>query len=291
MTRWSPLLAAALTLGLGNSRASADRATPTGGGGRIHRLVIVRRSAVYLRPLDFEMGSSEPDLVAALIRCKREPLPDRCDETTFANESPPHREHVAGFWMARTEVTVAEYARCVAVGRCAPAGYAGGAVRFEKPNFPVTFVSYDDARRYCAFRGGRLPTEAEFERAARGAERRVYPWGNNFHARLANHGRLGVDTTDASDGFAELSPVGSFPDGATPEGVLDLAGNVAEWTLDPYGSTYGSPSPHGERAVRGGGFDSSAAFLRGAARAGKLPQSREPALGFRCVWAVKPLDD
>jgi formylglycine-generating enzyme required for sulfatase activity len=285
--RWLSLLAVGLALGLVESRAAGG--TESGGG--VRRVVIARSAAVYLAPLDIEMGSTEPDLVAALVRCKREALPDRCDETTFANESPPHREHVAGFWIARNEVTVADYARCVAVGRCAPAGYAGGAVRFERPNFPVTFVTYDDARRYCAFRGGRLPSEAEFERAARGAERRVYPWGNNWSARLANHGRLGVDTTDASDGFAELAPVGAFPNGATPEGVLDLAGNVAEWTLDPYGSTYGSPSPRGERVVRGGGFDGSAAFLRGAARAGKLPQSREPALGFRCVWAVKPLSD
>src|ERR1700759_5060883 len=97
----------------------------------------------------------------------------------------------------------------------------GGAQRFNRPNFPVTFVTFDDAQRYCAFQGGRLPTEAEFERAARGVARRAFPWGQSYHSKLSNHGRLGVDATDSSDGFAELSPVGSFPDGATPEGVLD----------------------------------------------------------------------
>ena len=245
--------------------------------------------AAYLRPLTFEMGSNEAEVLAALVSCKREPLPDRCDETTFANEMPSHREQVKGLWMARTEVTVAEYARCVAAGRCTRAAFEGGAVRFEQPRFPVTFVTYDDARRYCAFRGGRLPTEAEFERAARGAPRRPYPWGKAFNGKLANHGRLGVDSSDASDGFAELSPVGSFPSGATPEGILDLAGNAAEWTLDAYTADYGSPPSSGERTVRGGSFGSAAAFVRGAARAGRPPQTREPTLGFRCVWATKPL--
>lgn len=245
--------------------------------------------AVYLRPLAVDVGSSEAEVLSALVSCKREPLPERCDETTFANEMPLHREQVAGFWMGRTEVTVAEYARCVALGHCAPAGFEGGGTRFQEPRFPVTFVTFDDARRYCAFRGGRLPSEAEFERAARGLGRRSYPWGKSFHGRLVNHGRLGVDVTDTSDGFAELAPVGSFPGGATPEGIVDLAGNAAEWTRDPYTADYGSAPKTGERAVRGGSFASPAAFVRAAARAGKPPQSREPTLGFRCVWAVKPL--
>jgi formylglycine-generating enzyme required for sulfatase activity len=240
--------------------------------------------------LVLDIGSSEEEVLAALVRCRREPLPDHCDETTFASETPPHREHVPGFWMARTEVTVAEYTRCVAVGRCAPAGFEAGGLRFQRPRFPVTLVTFDDARRYCAFRGGRLPSEAEFERAARGATRRRYPWGRTYHGKLANHGRLGVDTTDSSDGFAELAPVGSFPDGATPEGILDLAGNVAEWTADPFTPDYGSP-PSGDRAVRGGSFSSSAAFLRGAARIGKSPDTREPTLGFRCVWPTRPLSE
>jgi formylglycine-generating enzyme required for sulfatase activity len=251
-------------------------------------LRVTPSAAVYLRPLVLDMGSTEEEVLAALVRCRREPLPDRCDETTFASETPPHQEPVAGFWMARTEVTVAEYGRCVAVGRCAPAGFEAGGLRFARPRFPVTLVTFDDARRYCAFRGGRLPSEAEFERAARGATRRRYPWGRTYHGKLANHGRLGVDTTDSSDGFAELSPVGSFPDGATPEGILDLAGNAAEWTADPFTPDYGSP-PSGDRAVRGGSFSSSAAFLRGAARIGKSPETREPTLGFRCVWPTRPL--
>lgn len=246
--------------------------------------------AAYLRPLSLELGSNEVEVLAALVRCKREPLPDRCDETTFANETPTHQESVGGFWMARTEVSVADYQRCVAAGRCKPPAFEGGGLRFQQPRFPVTLVTFDDAQRYCAFRGGRLPTEAEFERAARGPQRRAYPWGNAWHGKLANHGRSGVDTSDDTDGFAELAPVGSFPDGATPEGVLDLAGNVEEWTADRYAATYGTP-PGSERVVRGGSYESAAPFLRGAARSGKPPETREPTLGFRCVWPVKPVRD
>jgi len=291
MTRARLTLAALTALGLSKSpsasAASAPRAEPHGA---VVTLRAARSSAVYLRPLAIDMGSSDEEVLAALVRCKREPLPDRCDESTFASETPPHREHVAAFWMARTEVTVAEYARCVAVGRCGPAGFEGGGQRFQRPTLPVTLVTFDDAKRYCAFRGGRLPSEAEFERAARGATRRRYPWGQSWHPKLTNHGRLGVDATDASDGFAELAPVGSFPDGATPEGILDLAGNAAEWTDAAFTPDYGSP-PTGERTVRGGSFASSAAFLRGAARVGKSPETREPTLGFRCVWPTRPLSE
>jgi sulfatase modifying factor 1 len=274
-----------------NPRVSAEsQARDQERSAGLFNLRSAQSSAVYLRPLAIKLGSTEEEVLAALVRCKREPLPDSCDETSFENETPPHLERVAGFWMARTEVTVAEYGRCVTLGRCSPAAFEGGALRFQKPSFPVTLVTFDDAKRYCAFRGGRLPTEAEFERAARGAARRAYPWGQSYHGRLSNHGRLGVDTTDASDGFAELAPVGSFPDGATPEGILDLAGNAAEWTAATLSDEYGAP-PTPDRAVRGGSYASSAAFVRGAARVRMAAETRKPTLGFRCVWQVKPLSE
>jgi formylglycine-generating enzyme len=291
MTRARLTLAALAVLSLSENSGVAAAGEPSGSEPQpVRTLRAARSAAVYLRPLAIDMGSSEEEVLAALVRCKREPLPDRCDETTFASETPVHREKIAGFWMARTEVTVAEYARCVSAGRCGPAGFEGGGQRFQRPTLPVTLVTFDDAKHYCSFRGGRLPSEAEFERAARGATRRRYPWGQTYHPKLSNHGRLGVDMTDPSDGFSELSPVGSFPDGATPEGILDLAGNAGEWTADAFTADYGS-APTGERVVRGGSFVSSAAFLRGAARVGKSPEAREPTLGFRCVWPTKPLSE
>jgi formylglycine-generating enzyme len=283
-TKWVAWGLSALT----SLTAGASRGSQAEAEAGVYRLRPPLSPAVYLRPLELELGSTEEEVLSALLRCKREPLGERCDETTFAAEMPARRERVAGFWLSRAEVTVAEYERCVARGRCSGAGFDEGSARFRRADLPVTMVTFDDAQRYCAFRGGRLPTEAEFERAARGAARRTYPWGRTFHFRVANHGRLGVDQTDASDGYTELAPVGSFPDGATPEGILDLAGNVAEWTADAFIPDYGAP-PSSERAVRGGHYESPAAFLRGAARSSRPPETREPTLGFRCAWAVSPL--
>lgn len=275
---------------IASSENSAAEIPPSAGNTGV---VVVRQpsgSAVYLRSLTFDMGSSEEELLAALVRCKREPLPDRCDELTFRNETPLHRQQVASFWMARTEVSVLEYTRCASIGRCPTPSLGAGALRFQQPALPMTFVTFHEAAQYCAFRGGRLPSEAEFERAARGAGRRIFPWGHSYHSKLSNHGRLGVDGSDASDGYGELAPVGSFPNGATPEGVLDLAGNAAEWTATPFAPEYGAPATT-DRVVRGGSYGSAPPFIRGAARAHKPPETREPTLGFRCVWAAKPPGD
>mgnify|MGYP000257919982 CR=1 FL=1 len=250
-------------------------------GGRIDAILRLAERASRLRPL--------PEVLSALLRCQREPLAERCDETTFASEMPVHHATVAAFWMSRTETTVAQYQRCVAAGgRCRAVAFEGGSERFQRPTYPVTQVSFDDATRYCAWVGGTLPSEVQFERAARGASRRIFPWGRAFNGKLANHGRLGVDATDGTDGFVELAPVGSFPDGASPEGLLDLSGNVEEWTSSPFSASHGLP-PTAERAVRGGHFAVGLPWLRAAARAAKSPDTREPTLGFRCVWAVQPL--
>ena len=243
---------------------------------------------------DFFMGSSEADVVDSTLLCEREPLATTCDEQTFANELSRHHVKLSGFFLDRTEVTVADYEACVRVGRCKAPPYEQGARRFRRPAFPVTLVTWDEAQNFCAFRGARLPTEAEFERAARGQTGRRFPWGDLPNGHLANHGRLGLDTSDASDGFAELAPVGSFRAGRTPDGFLDLAGNVAEWVQDRYATQYPDqevvdpPGPDAAtatsaRVVRGGSFDSPLAWLRGAARGAVLPSERRPSLGFRCA--------
>ncbi|HWZ91057.1 MAG TPA: formylglycine-generating enzyme family protein [Polyangiaceae bacterium] len=243
---------------------------------------------------DFFMGSSESDVVDATLLCEREPLATTCDEQTFANELSRHHVKLSGFFLDRTEVTVADYDACARVGRCKAPPYEQGARRFQRASFPVTLVTWDDARSFCEFRGARLPTEAEFERAARGRTGRRFPWGEYANGHLANHGRLGLDLSDASDGFAELAPVGSFRDGRTPDGFLDLAGNVAEWVQDRYATQYPDQElsdPQGPdaatatsaRVVRGGSYESPIALLRGAARGAFLPNERRPSLGFRCA--------
>jgi formylglycine-generating enzyme required for sulfatase activity len=243
---------------------------------------------------EFLMGSTESEVIESTVLCEREPLATTCDEQTFANELARHSVKLSAFFLDRTEVTVADYASCVRLRRCKAPPYDLGARRFDRPDFPVTLVSWEDARDFCAFRGARLPTEAEFERAARGRTGRRFPWGALANGHLANHGRLGVDTSDASDGFSELAPVGSFPSGRTPDGFLDLAGNVAEWVFDRYATEYPEQAvsdPTGPdaaqatnaRVVRGGSYQSPIAWLRGAARGAFLPNERRPALGFRCA--------
>lgn len=243
---------------------------------------------------EFVMGSTSAEIVDATVLCEREPLASSCDERSFADESLAHRVRLSGYFMDRREVTVSEFEACVRVGRCQAPPFERGARRFNQPHFPVTLVTWQDARAFCAFRGARLPTEAEFERAARGATGRRFPWGQLPNAHLANHGRLGIDLSDDADGFAELAPVGSFNAGRTPDGFLDLAGNAAEWVLDRYATQYpdadqidpqgpDAAQATGARVVRGGSYDSPMAWLRGAARGAYLPNERRPSLGFRCA--------
>lgn len=240
------------------------------------------------------MGSSVEDVLEAVTDCMHEPLGSRCREEMFSDEVPDHKVTLSTFWLDRTEVTVREYRRCVALNQCKAIAYREGARRFDQPSFPVSFVRWSDADDYCRFRGARLPTEAEFERAARGLSGRRYPWGQLYNSHAANHGRFGLDVSDARDGYAELAPVGSFPSGRTPDGFLDLAGNVAEWVSDFYAPGYpeapatdpagpalgGNVSGH---VVRGGHFGAAGPWLRGASRSSADAETRSPNIGFRCA--------
>ena len=240
------------------------------------------------------MGSTDDDVLEALVSCQGEPLGARCEASRFADERPTRIVTLSAYFLDRTEVTVAAHARCVALHRCRPAPFSEGGGRFDRPELPVSLVTWKDAAAYCTFRGGRLPTEAEFERAARGRQGRRYPWGNRFGRHLANHGRLAWAPTDDRDGFAELAPVGAFPAGRTPDGFVDLAGNVAEWVADRYAPGYDPAAvtdPEGPavtastplRVVRGGSYESPAAWLRGATRDAAPADLRRPTVGFRCA--------
>ncbi len=256
-------------------------------------------SAMILVPAgSFVMGSTGDDVVAALLDCQREPGGDRCEQNLFANEAPLHRVTLSAFWLDRTEVTIGDYARCVATGRCRALPLGQGATRFDHDRFPASLVTWEEAKTYCEYRGARLPTEAEFERAARGVGGRRFPWGDLYNAHASNHGRLAWQATDPSDGFAELAPVGSFPAGRTPDGFLDLAGNVAEWVADRYAPEYedaDATDPQGPplasstpaRVVRGGDYRSAAPWLRGAAREAEEPGTRRPWIGFRCARSAR----
>jgi formylglycine-generating enzyme required for sulfatase activity len=246
---------------------------------------------VLLRGGVFKMGSEVHEVALAQAMCRLEPRRDECDATLFADEMTAHEVQVSGFWMDRTEVTVAAFRRCIEAAVCHPFAYGAAAAWNARPDHPVTLVSWYDADTFCRWRGRRLPTEAEWERAARGWSGRTYPWGEIYNPKIANHGRRALVDLDDGDGYAERAPVGSFPEGRTPEGIDDLAGNVEEWVADWYAPGYPGadavdptgPASGEERVVRGGGFVHDRARLRGAARGHDLPSARRPWRGFRCV--------
>lgn len=264
-------------------------------------VVVLRAPAgdqVLLRAGVFVMGSSDEEFTTARTLCQLEARQADCRDEWFAAEQAAHAVYLSDYWFDRREVTVARYRPCVAAGVCVAPPYAEGAERFDRPELPVVLVSWNDARRFCAWAGGRLPTEAEWERAARGlgdpakgVPGRRFPWGNVYNPFLSNHGAFAVDELDGRDGFLELAPVGSFPDGRTPEGIEDLAGNAEEWVADWFAPEYpraDAVNPKGpdmgdRRVVRGGGYPHGSAWLRGAAREKEGPGERAPWLGFRCA--------
>jgi formylglycine-generating enzyme required for sulfatase activity/tRNA A-37 threonylcarbamoyl transferase component Bud32 len=195
-------------------------------------------------------------------------------------EVPAHEVIVSPFFIDKYEVTNAAYAAFVkATGHPAPPDWKNGTYPVGKANYPVGNVSWEDARAYAAWAGKRLPTEAEWEFAARGTEGRRYPWGNEF-------ARWRLNSAEAEVGHTET--VGSFPTGATPEGVFDLAGNVAEWTASddaPYPGSARKPVP-GTKIVRGGGFSLPGKYASATKRTQVPPDTRDPALGFRCARDV-----
>ena len=167
-----------------------------------------------------------------------------------------------------TEVTVGAYGECVADGKCAKV--KGG----ERADHPVVNVDWHEATAYCGWAGKRLPTEEEWEWAARGGERGTnYPWGNEAPGRQLCWFRTGDDRS--APGFGSTCPVGSFPAGNSPAGIMDLAGNVWEWT---------SSTADERRVSRGGGwFDDYPGSVSAANRYRSSPGSRGYGLGFRCA--------
>jgi serine/threonine-protein kinase len=202
------------------------------------------------------------------------------------DEKPVHDVTLDGFWIDRTEVTNAQYARCVAAQQCTSPTDTNSYTRpyFGNPQFddyPVIHVTWENANQYCTSIGGQLPTEAQWEYAARGPAGNVYPWGNAPpDDRWLNYrGAIG-----------DTQPVGAYLGGASWAGALDLAGNVAEWVNDWYGPYVASaqtnpagPVAGSYRVLRGGSWSDYEDNVRAAARIDNAHDDRGVLIGFRCV--------
>ena len=240
---------------------------------------------VYIPGGEFTMGLTAPQADFLLSSC------DVCNSGHFEASRPAHTVRVDPFWIYQTEVTNDMYAGCVTAGACAPPAETSSNSHesyWGNPTFaayPVVHVTWFDADNYCRWAGGRLPTSAEWEKAARGTDGRLFPWGDQPPDR--QHGNIDRLVEDAV-------PVGSYPAGASPYGVLDMAGNVWEWVYDWFDRDYynygpvdnprgPATSPEGQRSGRGGSWYWHAAFASAAYNDWWEPEEHGSAVGFRCA--------
>jgi formylglycine-generating enzyme required for sulfatase activity len=254
------------------------------------------------------------------------------DKDAEPNEKPPHRVHLKAFCLDEFEVTVARYKECSDQGACLRAAkeneWEGITSRqhqiydplcnigdpVKRANHPINCVNWEQARKYCEAQEARLPTEAEWEFAARGSDGRTYPWGDEKpNATLLN--ACGKECVawmkkhpdpdqpiaamyNEGDGYETTAPVGSFPKGASRWGIQDIAGNVWEWTADWYADYEPSsastvthqpkgPDKGTDRVIRGGAWNgASPAWVRPAWRFHTVPTIRTHGIGFRCAKSM-----
>ena len=245
------------------------------------------------------LRGEEPTVEAGMVLVPRDVYNLGCqaltDPTCDEAEAPPHTVRLPAFAIDVREVTVSDYERCVKAGACTAEGVR--IARWDReaqPTYsklcnygtdrarhPMNCVDYAMATAYCAWAKKRLPTEDEWEAAARGSDARRYPWGDDNPKGRANVADLSAaalelpDATDYDDGFPATAPVGSFPRGASAVGAHDMAGNVWEWTTGEYAG--------GLRTVRGGAFSDGPKLMRTSARFGTEPDARRPSVGLRCA--------
>ena len=257
----------------------------------------------------FLMGVQEDELDALMRECSDIYSTSSCTNR-YATQTPAHLVYLSNYYMDRTEVTNAAYARCVNAGACQPPILTNSLTRdpyFGNPtydNYPVVYIDWERANTFCQWRNARLPTEAEWEKAARGEDGRLFPWGDDpIDGTRANycdkHCTMSQADLSNDDGYGDTSPVGSYPDGASPYGIFDMVGNASEWVADWYQKDYYTISPlenpagpaSGDlRGVRGGSFQLNYLYLHVTSRSTGAPVSSSGRnmhhTGFRCARSI-----
>jgi formylglycine-generating enzyme required for sulfatase activity len=234
-----------------------------------------REGMVLVPGGDFTMGSTEESIHWAASRFFSESL------EYYQEETPDHVVNLDAFYIDKYEVTVAEYKNYMEqTGAVAPKFLDNE--KFNQPKQPVVGMTWKVAVDYCQGAGKRLPTEAEWEKAARGTDSRNYPWGDAPDPLKANIRGKKVDQ------FRYTAPVGTFPEGESLYGAMDMSGNVWEWTESwflPYAGNQFKNGMYGEtlRVIRGGSWFSNMDLARTAVRGKSLPNQRMNYVGFRCV--------
>jgi formylglycine-generating enzyme required for sulfatase activity len=227
---------------------------------------------VYVPEGEFTVGSEES---YALVR-----------------EGPEHIVFIDSYWIYKYEVTNEEFRQCIEFGAC-----DNDLVSHPKNDYPAIYVDWYDANSYCEWIGGRLPTEAEWEKAARGIYNMKFPWGNDVWCPVGGH----VIPESNYDYIGCLDegpgPIGGFPKGASPYGAMDMAGNVWEWTSDWYSAEYYENSPiknptgpvYGDlKVLRGGSWAYDYHYARVSYRFFAAPVHNSDEVGFRCVVDMVP---
>jgi formylglycine-generating enzyme required for sulfatase activity len=265
---------------------------------RISKLAVVAMSSLLLASLGASLGCTSfafpgrnikggaPDELkdpARMVKVSSGSY--KMGETNGNNdEFPVHEIQLAGYSIDRTEVTNGDYSRCVKAGVCTKSAVADDPA-WSGSNQPVVAITWYSAAKYCKWVGKRLPTEAEWEVAARGRKSSRYPWGNTFDKSKIN--------SRHEDGVEKSAPVGRFSGDRSEFGVQDMGGNVSEWVADWYDGKYYPSSPKsnpkgpssstGMRSVRGGSWSDNDYRSRSSARLAMDPHSTKTSIGFRCA--------
>ncbi len=244
----------------------------------------------------FDMGSTDAEIKDAIALCREHYSP--CNQWYYDREAPLHTVTLDAYWIDQTEITNAQFRRCVQDGACTkPVDCKKGEPTYpilEFSDHPVVCADWSQAQAYCEWAGARMPTEAEWEYASRGSTRSIFPWGDSFQGNRLNYCDQNCDQSHADqrfdDGFARTAPASAFPDGQSWCGALGMGGNVSEWTEDWFGSyspetstNPAGPSSGDQKMIKGCSWFYPPAYCRGSLRASAPQTTRFDYLGFRCA--------